>query len=399
MSRDGRVPHAANLAFTFEKMLQHWGIDRSRVHVVLRDNARNMVKALNDINLASLPCMAHTLQLAVNEGLLSQRSIIDMVKTGRKIVGHFKHSPQAYSQFHDIQEQLGQPRKCLQQDVITRWNSTFYMLESLIEQRRALGAFATEHDLPATLTMHQWGLIENVLTLLAPFEELTKEISSSTATASDVIPAITMLKRLLEKRADTDFGVGTTKATLLEAVQRRFSDVEKEPLYMLATVLDLRYKNRYFSNEVKDQVKQELQTALQRETSSPPEEPAAEASMARGPDPEEASAAKKPCSLLFSVHDEILKEKTEVEQQLASPLSVQVQSYLSEAPIGRSENALTYWRINKDKFPALAPLARAYLSAPCTSVDSDRLFSLAGHVADERRNRLSGDKAEMLLQA
>lgn len=231
---------AANLAFTFERMLEDWGIDRSRVHVVLRDNAKNMVKALNDANLASLPCMAHTLQLAVNEGLLSQRSIIDMVKTGRKIVGHFKHSPQAYSRFHDIQEQLGQPRKCLQQDVITRWNSTFYMLESLIEQRRALGAFATENDLPATLTMHQWGLIENVLTLLAPFEELTKEISSSTATAADVIPAITVLKRLLEKRADTDFGVGTTKATLLEAVQRRFSDVEKEPLYTLATVLDPR---------------------------------------------------------------------------------------------------------------------------------------------------------------
>lgn len=99
------------------------------------------------------------------------------------------------------------------------------------------GAFATEHDLPATLTVLQRGLIENVFTLLAPFKELTKEISSSTATAADVIPAITVLKRLLEKRAETDFGVGTTKATLLEAVQRRFSDVEKEPLYTLATVL------------------------------------------------------------------------------------------------------------------------------------------------------------------
>lgn len=60
----------------------------------------------------------------------------------------------------------------------------------------------------------------------------------------------------------------------------------------------------------------------------------------------------------------------------------------------RSENALVYWRINKDHFPALA---RAYLSAPCTSVESERLFSLAGNVIDERRNRVSGDKAEMLL--
>lgn len=131
---------AANLTTTFDTMLQRWNIDKTRVHVVLLDNARNMSKALDDGNLASLPCMAHTLQLAVNEGLLSQRSIIDVVATGRKIIGHFKHSALAYSRLHDIQEQLGQPKKRLQQDVPTRWNSTYYMLQSLMEQRRALGA-------------------------------------------------------------------------------------------------------------------------------------------------------------------------------------------------------------------------------------------------------------------
>lgn len=143
-------------------------------------------------------------------------------------------------------------------------------------------------------------------------------------------------------------------------------------------------------------MKQELLTILQKETKHTTEEPAAEASMAPGSDPEEAYA-KKPCSLLFSVHDEILKENTELEQQRASPLSVQVKSYLSEAPTGRSDNALNYWRINKDRFPVLATLARAYLSAPCTSVDSKRLFSLAGNIADEKRYRLTGDKPEILL--
>lgn len=90
----------------------------------------------------------------------------------------------------------------------------------VLEQRHALGTHAVEHELPATLKAHQWGLIENVLTLLAPFKELTKEISSLTATAADVIPAITALKWLLEKRADTDRGVGTTKTTLLSENRR-----------------------------------------------------------------------------------------------------------------------------------------------------------------------------------
>ncbi|KAL7371993.1 hypothetical protein ABVT39_008164, partial [Epinephelus coioides] len=156
------------------------------------------------------------------------------------------------------------------------------------------------------------------------------------------------------------------------------------------------YKNRHFSNDLKDQVQQDLQTALM-ETRSTPVEPAAETSTASGPDPGEASAAKKARSLLLSLYDEILMENTEMEQHLASPLSVKIQSYLLEAPIDRGENPLAYWRINKDRFPALVPLARAYLSAPCTSVDSERLFSLAGRVADDRRSRLSVDKTEMLL--
>uniref|UniRef100_A0A665VZJ8 HAT C-terminal dimerisation domain-containing protein n=1 Tax=Echeneis naucrates TaxID=173247 RepID=A0A665VZJ8_ECHNA len=210
--------------------------------------------------------------------------------------------------------------------------------------------------------------------LLTPLEEFTKEISSSTAAASDIIPSITVLKRLLERTADTDHGGGSSKSTLLEAVQRWFSEIEKEHLYKLATVLDPRLVGNdgpiyvcticsqcmYFKQTTH-------KTALQRE---PPEE-----YMASEPDPEETSAAKKPCSILFSLHGEILKENTEVEQHLVSPLSVQVQSYLLEVPIGRDENAVAYWRINKDRFPAQAQLARANLCVPCTSVDSERLFS------------------------
>ena len=74
-----------------------------------------------------------------------------------------------------------------------------------------------------------------------------------------------------------------------------------------------------------------------------------------------------------------------------------MQTYLSEAPIKRTESPLEYWRQNKDRLPALAKAARKYLSAPPTSVDSERLFSAVSNVVDEKRNRISCDKAEMLI--
>ncbi|XP_013856587.1 zinc finger BED domain-containing protein 4, partial [Austrofundulus limnaeus] len=200
------------------------------------------------------------------------------------------------------------------------------MLQSLLEQRHAIGVYAAEHDLPATLTAHQWELMDNVLTILAPFEELTKEISSSTATAADVIPAITALKQLLERRANTDHGVGTAKATLLEAVVRRFSTIEHEPLYSLATILDPRYKNGYFSAQVRDEVKQLLLAKLaERETRCTPvdEEPVGGSSAELGPPDTDAPTAKR-FSLLFAVHNEILQENIDKEQQLASPSAMQL---------------------------------------------------------------------------
>ena len=80
------------------------------MHVVIRDNARNMAKAMGESGIASLGCVAHTLQLIENEGVFSQRSISDCVAIARKIVGHFKHSNVATYRFNEVQTQLGTAR-------------------------------------------------------------------------------------------------------------------------------------------------------------------------------------------------------------------------------------------------------------------------------------------------
>ena len=75
--------------------------------------------------------------------------------------------------------------------VQTRWNSSLYMLQSLLEQKRALSVYAAERTLPATLTAHQWELMAKTAEVLVPFEELTRDVSRETASAADVLPAIT----------------------------------------------------------------------------------------------------------------------------------------------------------------------------------------------------------------
>ena len=70
------------------------------------DNAANMKKAMRDANL---PSFAHSLQLIVHDGILSQSGVIELLATCRKIVGHFKHSTTAYQTLNAIQERLSLP--------------------------------------------------------------------------------------------------------------------------------------------------------------------------------------------------------------------------------------------------------------------------------------------------
>ncbi|KAL1249063.1 hypothetical protein QQF64_022381 [Cirrhinus molitorella] len=102
---------------------------------------------------------------------------------------------------------------------MSRWNSTFY-IQSLVEQKRALGIYASEYELPDNFTANQWTLLEQTATVLGPFEELTRRVSSSDAMAADVIPAITVLLRLLSRETEEDHGIKTMKGTLATAVKK-----------------------------------------------------------------------------------------------------------------------------------------------------------------------------------
>lgn len=158
--------------------------------------------------------------------------------------------------------------------------------------------------------------------------------------------------------------------------------------------LNVRYKDRFFSGELKTQAREKLMDVLSAQTKTEP------CSGEEMPGPSQINTdeptEKSQIDYLSTMYSEILEESMEV-QQCNSPIASQVHCYLSEATIPRSAPALAYWKSNKTRFPALAEAARAYLSAPCTSVDSERLFSFASNILTEKRNRLSSQNAEMLL--
>ena len=100
------------------------------ITMVIRDNAANTVKTMEDGGYSHFGCFAHSLQLIIHDGVLSQRAVVDTLAICWQIIGHFKHSTLACSRFEKNKKYLNLSQHHLKQDVPTRWNSTLYMLQS-----------------------------------------------------------------------------------------------------------------------------------------------------------------------------------------------------------------------------------------------------------------------------
>lgn len=74
-----------------------------------------------------------------------------------------------------------------------------------------------------------------------------------------------------------------------------------------------------------------------------------------------------------------------------------IAAYLDLPPIPRTLCPRRWWREKESRFPALAGAARRYLGAPCTSVANMRLYSSAGHVFTDKRNRLAAERAMIVF--
>jgi len=88
-----------------------------------------------------------------------------LASIARKLVGYFKHSSLAMIALKEKQKQLNVPEHHFIQDVATRWNSTYFMYERLLEQCWAI--YAVLHDEQGTqrqykhlyLKEDQWKLL------------------------------------------------------------------------------------------------------------------------------------------------------------------------------------------------------------------------------------------------
>lgn len=115
----------------------------------------------------------------------------------------------------------------------------------LLENKRAVVLYSTETPI-VILSSNEWSLMEKVLRLLQPFEEYTKLMSKNNSCISEVIPAVTVLKKFLSRDdEEKTAGVRTMRDDLSTSLEKRFQTTFVNKNYVLATIVDPRFKTKF----------------------------------------------------------------------------------------------------------------------------------------------------------
>jgi hypothetical protein len=210
-----------------------------------------MLKGIDETGHEGLSCFLHTLQLVIKDCILEQKIIKDIIAICWQIVTHFSHSALANTKLSQLQEQNNLPKHKLIENVPTRWNSVFLMLERILEQKKAIVVYCSESSTLPSLDANKWNLIAKLCLLLKVFHNTTIRLSERESLVSDILPQIQFLKLFIDRiMNDPKFsGFGSTISAMKETMERRFKRYTANFNTIIATFLDPRYKTNFFSKK------------------------------------------------------------------------------------------------------------------------------------------------------
>lgn len=422
---------ALNIANSLEEIFETWKLS-NKVVAIVSDNGANIKKAIIEhLRKHHHPCVAHTLNLCVtdslkrpkkqqqptslntnvtalaavdqdgivnlNETLPKDITLLDITKKCRSIVTHFKHSVLTSEKFKTMQNQMGLSQLKVIQDVPTRWNSTLAMMERLAVIKDPLSAVMSSlQNAPEVLAASEWEIVTECVNVLKPAGYVTVELSGQKyVTMSSVIPVIRGLQHVLRNLNPQTPVAKTLRDSLLESVTKRLEILETNKMSAKSTFLDPRFRKTGFGLETNAKnaqqwVSEELATLLDEKTTNHSLTPTNEV---------RSSLAASSEMNTPSIWDFFDSKAAEVETQ-ATPLSsamVIIKQYLDLPLIPRNKNPFDFWETYRTVFPELFELATKYLCVPATSVPSERVFSKAGQITNERRNRLKGKNLDAII--
>jgi zinc finger BED domain-containing protein 1 (E3 SUMO-protein ligase ZBED1) len=175
--------------------------------------------------------------------------IADTVIKVKNVVEFFNRSMAAQRKLKEMHSEMHLAPLKLKQDVCTRWNSTYDMLNRFLKIKEALIASIAIMRAELALTPNDWMIIEKSLPILSIFYEVTNEVSAENyVSASKYIVLCKLMYVQIQKFSnETVEPIKSLVSFFKTELMHRFGDnIEKNMLLREATILDPRFKKTGF---------------------------------------------------------------------------------------------------------------------------------------------------------
>lgn len=344
-----------NIRTKIEAILKDFGCDLEiDKPVIVTDRGSNMIKAFSDAE--NIYCVNHLLNNAVEKAIHAIPEMQSLVSNCSKLVKYFKKS--------GMNSTLGVSLKSF---CPTRWNTVFYLLESVETNWIELAAVLKEKNQTSRVEEININHLGTIVRLLETFENVSKKLEASKR------PTIHLILPNLNK--------------LIKTCQFDCNDTN--------IIRDLKFQlNSQLSSTVNPNLKKYHKIAL---FLFPPTNKLIQFS------PTEKETVINDCKILMNhfLQDSCILNNVETElaedefaEYLDVPKVESIQTKVEAEIAGYSNinvaytpdfNVLAWWNLNKQFFPLLHKVSCKIFCIPASSAASERVFSSARNLITEKR--------------
>ncbi|CAH1997741.1 unnamed protein product [Acanthoscelides obtectus] len=176
------------LADELVNIYRMWNIKKENISAIVTDSGANILKAveLGFGKKYSIPCFAHLINLVAEKSVSDVAYLSTLISKLKTIVTWFKASVVASD---ELRKATGTETKLIQ-EVSTRWNSKYFMIEHFLELRPTINEIINRHrSAPNMISAKEAEELEEIKHLLRPLEAATRELCGEHyVTSSKVIP-------------------------------------------------------------------------------------------------------------------------------------------------------------------------------------------------------------------
>ena len=168
----------------------------------------------------------------------------------------------------------------------------------------------------------------------------------------------------------------------------RFRNLEEKGFIAIATLLDPRFKKIPFLNQSSVQQMTRM-IVSDASTLAEPHDPAEQHQSTTD------TNSNKDVNSVWEVFEQVAASTSNRSTGISA--FNQLDQYFKAPVIDRKNNPFQWWRDNSHVYPAIANVAKVYLSTVATSVPSERIISKAGELISAKRNRVKPKNINTLL--